>query len=268
MREQTGVLATDLDGTFLPLEGHFENAEDLKVIQSRLHDKRIPLCFVTGRHFESIQNAMKEFHLPEPDWIICDVGSTIRRNNLGVFEIVKEYEAHLSEMIVEHPIGELRKVLSEIEQLCLQEDEKQGAFKLSYYVDQDSLVEAVAAIEAYLTQMNAPYSVIHSIDPFNGDGLIDLLPTSVSKAYALDWWSKAVGLPRETIVFAGDSGNDLAAMTAGFRTIVVGNASDNLVAQVKQAHERERWPDRLFHASKVATSGVLEGLIHFGLVSE
>lgn len=117
-----------------------------------------------------------------------------------------------------------------------------------------------------LDEWSAPYSLIHSIDPFNGDGLIDLLPRGVSKAFALSWWSRHVGISHEAVVYAGDSGNDLAAFTAGYRTIVVGNAARSLCKQVRDSHEQAGWRDLLFVAQAHATSGVLAGCKMFGLI--
>ena len=71
---------------------------------------------------------------------------------------------------------------------------------------------------------------------------------------------------RESIVFAGDSGNDLAALTAGYRAILVGNADRSLAHQALQAHQQSNWSDRLYLAREKATSGVLEGCRWFGLV--
>lgn len=265
MNNQCAVLATDLDGTFIPLASNQKNFDDLKMIQQTLQSKGIQLCFVTGRHYESVQQAMIEFHLPTPEWIICDVGTTIRRNSGGAFEVLEDYRKHLAELIKLLPVTALREQLMTFEGLTLQESEKQGEFKLSYYADHQLLTEHVAKIERLLSEQAAPYSIIHSVDPFNGDGLIDLLPKSVSKAYALDWWSRHIELPREAIIFAGDSGNDLAALTAGFRTILVGNAESTLVEQVRVHHQEQGWENFFYHAQEHATSGVLEGLRHFNM---
>jgi hypothetical protein len=55
-----------------------------------------------------------------------------------------------------------------------------------------------------------------------GNGLIDLLPTNVSKAHALAWWVDHARMMPDSIVFASDSGKELAALTAGYRAILVG----------------------------------------------
>ena len=121
-------------------------------------------------------------------------------------------------------------------------------------------------IQKRLDHASAPYSMIHSVDPFNGDGLIDLLPQDVSKAHALSWWVEHVGVAPGGIVFAGDSGNDLAALSAGYQAIVVGNADRSVAQQAQEAHESAGFSDRLYLAEAPATSGVLEGCRWYGLV--
>jgi len=260
------VLATDLDGTFIPLDGNAGNQADLQILTSQfaLHD--ISLIFVTGRHFESVVQAIKDFRLPQPKWIICDVGTSIfQRQVAGEFTPVVAYQKYQDQIIAGMPVVILRNWLESIPGLRLQEEEKQGRFKLSFYAEAAKLDELVDRIQENLDQINAPYSIIHSVDPFNGDGLIDLLPATVSKAHALEWWFEAYDLNPQDIVFAGDSGNDLAALTAGYRTILVGNADRTLAQRVYNLHRESGWENRLYLARGTATTGVLEGCRWFGL---
>jgi hydroxymethylpyrimidine pyrophosphatase-like HAD family hydrolase len=97
--------------------------------------------------------------------------------------------------------------------------------------------------------------------------LIDLLPDGVSKAYSLAWWVESRGEPCESIIYAGDSGNDYAALTAGYQSILVGNADRTLAKKVSDFHQSHGWNDRLFLATQAATSGVLEGFRHFAAAS-
>jgi HAD superfamily hydrolase (TIGR01484 family) len=258
------VLATDLDGTLIPLEGNRQNRADLASVAAHLSSRKMLLAFVTGRHFESVSQAIREHGLPLPDWIICDVGTSVfRQQASGEFASVEAYQEHLGELIASLSIDELKSRLKTVQGLRIQEPEKQGRFKLSYYADASRLDELVALVERELRRDDAPYSIIHSVDPFTGDGLIDLLPAGVSKAYALAWWTEFVDLDPQAIIFAGDSGNDLAALTAGYRAILVGNADPDLARRVTQRHHDRGWKDRLLLASNPATSGVLEGLRWF-----
>ncbi|GAA5504926.1 HAD-IIB family hydrolase [Novipirellula caenicola] len=265
------VLATDLDGTFIPLDDHDDHRRDLGEVQRFLSEHAMELLFVTGRHFASVQDAIAQHTLPSPEWIICDVGTTIMRRDAAAADIdaaavsmqrVQAYHDDLAAIVGPIATTDLMKQFSGIKGTRIQEPEKQGAFKLSYYADASHLESILDQFQQKLEQISAPYSIIASVDPFNGDGLIDLLPRGVSKAYALRWWAEHMSVPPEAIVFAGDSGNDLAALTAGYRAIVVHNASDELKQNVTEAHRLANTEDHVFVASKKATSGVMEGLKH------
>ncbi|QDV69876.1 Mannosylfructose-phosphate phosphatase [Rosistilla carotiformis] len=265
MTARPTVLATDLDGTLIPLEGNPANRRDLLRLHNHFESADATLVFVTGRHLESARQAITDFQLPCPDWIVCDVGSTIcRSSGDGRFESVAPYEACLDKLADGVSLADVHAALKSIDGLRLQESEKQGRFKLSYYADQAVLPTVTQQVGARISEL--PYSMISSVDPFNGDGLIDLLPRGTSKAFALQWWTEHVGREATDLIFAGDSGNDLAALTAGYRAIVVGNASDAVVQAARAAHRDAGWTDRLHVAREVATSGVLEGCRFHGLI--
>ena len=259
-----GVLATDLDGTLIPLGNCPENKSDLLSLAETIRQRDLSLVFITGRHISSVKAAIAEFELPIPDWIICDVGTSVFRV-IGPkqFEPVGQYANRLAEILGADNIQPLASRLEQIPGLRRQEDEKQGQFKLSYYVDAEQLSASSGAIAKTLDASGIKHELIASVDPFNGDGLIDILPLGVSKAFALDWWTTFRGVDAESVVFAGDSGNDLAAMIAGYKTIVVGNADRSLATQVTAHHKKHGWENRLCLSQSKATSGVLEGLTFF-----
>ena len=262
----TRVLATDLDGTLIPLEGHPQNVADLQTLTKLLKDTDITLVFVTGRHLDAIKNLIAQHALPRPDWVIGDVGTSLyRSSDNGNFEAFDDYQKHQAEITSALPIGELRGALEGIKGLVPQEDEKQGQFKLSYYTAPEDLEPLADRLKEFIEVNSAPYSLIQSIDPFTKGGLIDFLPKSISKAYALDWWHDLENRDKEETLFAGDAGNDLAALVGGYRSIIVGNADDKLVDAVQSAHNRAGWHGRLHKAEGLATSGVLEGCRQFGL---
>ncbi len=260
------ILATDLDGTLIPLPDDAQNQVDLETLTRKLETAGVTLVYITGRHFTSALDAIDQFRLPNPAWLICDVGTSIfQRVPAGGFQPVAAYQDHQSQITASLPITALRRQLEAIAGLRMQESEKQGRFKLSYYADAARLDELADRVQQQLDVIEAPYSLIHSIDPFNGDGLIDLLPHRVSKAHALAWWAADTGVLQDAIIFAGDSGNDLAALCAGYRAIVVGNADRSVASRAIDAHRAAAFVDRLYLASSSATSGVLEACYHFGL---
>jgi HAD superfamily hydrolase (TIGR01484 family) len=262
------ILATDLDGTLIPLDDDPQNRVDLQTLTAQIECRGITLIYITGRHLAYAVQAIEDHELPLPNWLICDVGTSIfRREPSGRFDLVAAYQLHQDRIVASLPIDALREqLLASSDGLRLQEQEKQGRFKLSFYTDAGRLDELVARIQQELKKSRAPYTIVPSIDPFNDDGLIDVLPATVSKAYALEWLVQHMGSSREAVVFAGDSGNDLAALTAGYRAVLVGNADRLIAKQVSQVHRESGWKNRLYLARGQATSGVLEGCRWYGLV--
>ena len=258
------LLATDLDGTLIPLPDREDNRRDLDVLKDELSRHQVTLAYVTGRHLESAVEAMHQHELPEPEWIICDVGTSIyQHTGGGQTQLLEAYCAHQDEIVASSPRDDLQQSLDSIDGLRRQEPHKQGRFKLSYYTDASELEHIVKLINTKLQEQAASWEVTASVDPFNNDGLIDLLPSGISKSAALQWWVRYTERNLDEAVFAGDSGNDFSALTAGFRAILVGNADRQLAARVESHHQQQGWSDRLYLATGAATSGVLEGCQYF-----
>jgi hydroxymethylpyrimidine pyrophosphatase-like HAD family hydrolase len=268
------VLATDLDGTLIPLQDNPRNVRDLRVLDEQLRQAAMQLIFVTGRHLASVSTVMAQAQLPVPDWIIADVGTSIYQRvpspaeqpgsaTVPAYTLCASYADELGGIIGQFTVGQLMQALAPIDSLRLQEAEKQTPFKLSYYVDHQHLLAAKQQIQRCLDDAAAPYSMVSSVDPFSGDGLIDLLPRDVTKAYGIQWWAAQQGIKRQQILYAGDSGNDAAVFAAGFRSIVVGNAAEDVRHAAAQAHAQAGWSDLLYTSQLPATSGVLAGLRHF-----
>jgi len=258
------VLATDLDGTLIPLEGELPNQEDLRILTKAFERPDRTLVFATGRPFDSVMEAISQIPLPKPDWIICDVGSRIMHHEDGEWKEMAAYDKHLNEITAGVSRVDVEAALHDIDGLTLQIPEHQTEVKISYECESADLEVILEDVAARIREL--PYTCMGSIDPFQDCGLIDVMPGRVSKAYALIWLSTHVDYRPDEAIYAGDSGNDLAALAAGFHAIVVANASEGLADKVSALQKERGIPaDRLYQAKGSASSGVLEGCRHFGL---
>jgi hydroxymethylpyrimidine pyrophosphatase-like HAD family hydrolase len=89
----------------------------------------------------------------------------------------------------------------------------------------------------------------------------------VAKDRAVRYLMERHGLDPDRVVYAGDSGNDGAAMLAGYWSIVVGNASSRFKEELR-ANARDRGvADRIYFAERSFAEGVIEGCRHFGLLA-
>lgn len=259
------VLATDLDGTLIPLPETPDNENDLILLKNRLKESGSTLVFATGRHFESVIKAIEEYALPTPEWIVCDVGSAIYKRTGDHFELFTAYETHLLQTSEGMDRQAIEQALEAIKGLELQAPDHQQRFKISYQSAADTVDQLVDHINDHLKARGLPYECMGSLDPFSNWGLLDVLPRGVSKAYALLWLSTHADFVPDKVIYSGDSGNDYAALACGFRAIIVGNASDGLGQKVEAALLERGIEDRLYIAQGKATSGVLEGCRQFGL---
>lgn len=258
-------LFSDLDGTLIPLDSKVANNRDLIALGNLLTQSGIGLAYVTGRHLSSALDAKLEYDLPTPSYIVCDVGTTIAAPETdGLWLPMSPYQQQLASLTAGWNPQKVIDGVASVDALRLQEPEKQSQFKISFYTDQHTMANSVVKIQQWIEHSKAPYSIIDSVSPFTGDGLIDLLPKNVDKGYAARWLANHLAISFEdSVVFAGDSGNDTAALTSGCRAILVGNADQQVAETIQRMMDEKGAAARLFLSSTHATSGVLEGIRHF-----
>jgi HAD superfamily hydrolase (TIGR01484 family) len=258
------ILATDLDGTLIPLDGHPANQADLITLAKLLQEHAMGLIFVTGRPYPSVMQVMQSAKLPHPEWILCDVGTSIyERDKTGNYQLLHAYQDHLDTIAGNVSRQAVVEALAGQVDIELQSTDNQRPHKISYQCDAAVIDDAISAISDRLNEQLPTWHALSSVDPFDGRGLIDILPAGASKAHGLLWLAQHANMDPSAIIFSGDSGNDLAALTAGFRAIVVGNAAPSVVAEVKQQLGARKLSHRLYLAKNDASSGVLQGLHHF-----
>lgn len=261
------ALATDLDGTLIPLPGEPLQRWACARLKFLLRHDGIPFTFATGRHFDSAFAAIAEHGLPVPQWIVCNVGTDIHvRREDGSFECMHAFQAHLAELTQGVTTALVREAVSDFDALQLQPEATQGDYKLSFFVAPAVMESMAEQLRQRMQERGLHYEVMTSLDPSKADGLIDLLPAGVHKAHAVVWLADFVGFSPDHVIYAGDSGNDYAALTHGFRAIVVQNASPGLADKVEAELASAGKDKRCFyHSPYGATAAVLDGCLHYGL---
>lgn len=266
MPEATFLLASDLDGTLIPPPGVGGDG-GVVALRAALRERRGRLAYVTGRHLALALEGIEAHDLPMPDVLVCDVGTSLFVLTETGYEQDAGYRAVMSTAAGGVELSSLGRTLETVDGLRPQEPEKQAAFKLSYYAPGGEEGEALAArVTETLADSAASVNVVYSVDAVAGVGLIDVLPAGIAKDTAVRYLHDRSGLPDERLVYAGDSGNDRAAMLSGFNVVVVGNAADRFKRSIlHEAHERGLG-DRVYVAEAFYAAGVLEGCRHYGLL--
>jgi len=166
----------------------------------------------------------------------------------------------------------MKKGIGLSEGLELQEKEKQNDFKLSYYMtDLSKKDEIISQIKRYLnTALNTV--LIYSVDPIKNVGLIDILPKIATKMTAIEFLRERMGVDKKDVFYSGDSGNDILPLTNGYRAILVKNAPEDIKSEVSRINEEKGNSENIYIAKGTEklngnySSGILEGLEHFGLI--
>ncbi len=260
------LLASDLDGTLIPLERDAQRLREVAELVSAIRaSEGLRLAYVTGRHLSLAQAGIAELGLPSPDWFVCDVGTSLYRRANGGFEQDPVYLQAMRTAFGGLSGEEVRAAIGAIEGLDLQEEEKQAEFKVSYYTrgQPEPFQETV---RSRLDAAHAKANLVVSHDPVSGRGLLDVLPFGIAKDYAVRYLHDHTGVDEEHLVYAGDSGNDRAAMLTGYRVIVVGNADPALKKDLGIESIARGIAERIYFAKHSYARGVLEGLRHFGFL--
>jgi HAD superfamily hydrolase (TIGR01484 family) len=266
------LLSSDLDRTILPNGAQPESPEAREHLGTLAVRPEVRLAYVSGRHRRLIQQAIEDYDIPVPNFAIGDVGTTIYHIEHDQWYVWENWSEAIAPDWNGATPQDLERVFHDLDELRLQEPEKQNTFKLSYYtpeeVDHRSLVnEMYSRLEA----RNVNASLIWSIDEAAHLGLLDVLPASATKLHAVEFLMQEQGFEFDNTVFAGDSGNDLPVVVSGrLQSVLVKNAHADVVTQAEAALEAIGQRQRLYVAqggflgmNGHYSAGVLEGLAHF-----
>ena len=267
------ILATDLDRTLLP-NGRWEaDGEAISIFNELTEQQGVLVVYVTGRNLSLTERAIEEFGVRFPSVLCGDVGTTIRRREHGQWKIDHGWTAHVQHASPRWNAAAIKHLVAGIDGLKEQAREHQNQFKQSYDVDLNKKGEVLRVITE-LVAGKFDEVTVYSVDSQANKGLVDFLPASATKRAAVEYVADDYGTPRGEVVFCGDSGNDIFPLTADFSGVLVRNADDQLVENVKKAM-RDNPALKVYFAkgdfrglSGYYTSGVIEGAYHYGVLSD
>ena len=265
------LLCSDMDRTLLPNGAHPESPGARERLRHLVQRPEVTLAYVTGRNRQLILEAIEAYDLPHPDFAVGDVGATIYRVHDGRWHVWDNWERKIASDWKGMDRAQLSSLLEKFDELELQEPEKQGRFKLSYYTpvhtDQRRLRRKMSA---KLDEADIQASIIWSVDEAADKGLMDVLPESATKHQAVRFIMQQEGFAEKETVFAGDSGNDMPALTSGLQAVMVSNASDAVRTEALREMHAKAMTERLYIAkggflgmNGNYAAGILEGLAHF-----
>lgn len=265
------LICTDLDRTLLPNGSQPESPEARATFTRLVSRPEVTLAYVSGRHRELVEDAIREYGLPLPDWVIGDVGTTIYRVRTREWLHWSEWEQDIAADWPGLTANDLRPLFTDLPSLRLQEESKQNRYKLSYYLPLQTDIDALQReMSRRLNAQKIAASLIYSVDEATSTGLLDVLPARATKLHAVEFLMQHQGFDVTNTVFAGDSGNDLPVLASAIQSVLVANADCEVVEQAKTQALQQGTMAAFYMAqggflgmNGNYSAGILEGVAHY-----
>lgn len=234
------LLVSDIDNTLIG---------DWDALQSLLEKMRgatgkVGFGIATGRRLESALKVLKEWKVPPPDVLVTAVGTEIYYRDS--MEPDPGYRLQLDYRWEPQAV---REAMQDLPGVRMQGAAEQRRYKISYFVDPDEAPE-VREIIGRLRQKHLHANVVFSHGMY-----LDVLPVRASKGSAIRYLADKWGIPVDSILVAGDSGNDAEMLSGNTLGVVVGNHS----AELEALRDRER----VYFADGRYAWGILEGIEYY-----
>lgn len=247
------LLCTDLDRTLLPNGHEPEHPQARQAFRRFCQLPFVTLVYVSGRDRGLMQQAIAEYAIPQPDYAITDVGTTIYAIEGGHWHNDVRWHEHLAASWRGLSRQHLQEALDSLKALVLQSDARQNRYKLSYEVpagvDTDKLLKEV---RSRLAQLDVDVELIWSLDDIKQIGLLDILPLHACKRKAIEFLQHKVGCGQSGTVFAGDSGNDLAVLASPIRSVLVANATEEVREEAVRLAKENTTSSTLYIADNIS----------------
>lgn len=245
LADASHLLVTDIDDTLIG------DAEALGRLLAwrRANAPRVAFGVATGRSFARTLEVLEEWKVPLPEVLVTSVGTEIRF--APDLKPDRAWEGHIRHGWRR---DEVVRALAAAPGLKKQPEENDGPYKASWDVLPGRHVD-LQGIRRLLRGRGLSARLVFSQGRF-----LDVLPVRASKGLAVRFLAYRLGLPLESFLVSGDSGNDLEMLVGDTMAVVVGNHKPEL--------EELRGRDRVYFATAPFAGGILEGIEHYRFATE
>ena len=278
------LLCTDLDRTLIPNGDRQESENARRRFAEVACRPEITLVYVSGRDRNLVEKAIAEFAIPEPGWVIGDVGSSLyqlqpnhraggQSDHAGKpsWLFSRAWQEEISLDWPGFARKQIAETLKDFGELVPQEPERHGSYKLSYYLPIGFELEKLRSkITSKHEERGVHSCLIYSVYPQTQQGLLDVMPLRATKLHAVEFLMKQLGITAANTVFAGDSGNDMPILTSSVPSVLVANADPDIIEEARSCSIEKGTSEFLYLAkgnflgmNGNYSAGILEGLAHY-----
>ena len=265
------LLASDLDRTLIPNDVFPESPQAKPRFRKLCQSEAIRLVYVSGRSQAQMKEAIRVYDLPEPNFAITDVGSSLFACHSGFWSPMDEwFQTHQASGWTSRTHHELSNLDGQL-RFRLQKQENQTPYKVSFVWDLNQSIDQLKQhVKNVLRELGLKANLIWSEDPLTHEGLLDILPPSADKLRSLLFLGNLLQIPTTRMFFAGDSGNDLAVLSSPIPSVLVANAADEIKGEalsLAKKNQNEKWlylaTGNFQQMNGNYVGGILEGFSHF-----
>lgn len=184
------LFSTDIDGTIY--DGPRSAAIFSDFWKSTTEDRL--LVYKTGRSLYATRQLIDEANLPQPDFLICGVGTTI--HDCAADQALDEYRVRIGR---NWNFDVVHEVVSAQTAARPQPAECQNANKCSWFWE-NAAASVIDAVVAEIEQRGVKAQAVYSS---NVD--LDILPVRANKGNAVRWLAEYLGIEMRDVIAVGDS---------------------------------------------------------------
>ncbi|MHA2936714.1 HAD-IIB family hydrolase [Vibrio sp. RC27] len=265
------IICTDLDRTLLPNGDQKESSQAREQFRQLAAHPGTIIVYASGRDAQLVEDALAEWDLPFPDYLIADVGSTIYTREQGTWQKWESWRQTLRQDWNALSPEQIFQRLPQIDGLRLQPPHQQEEFKLSFFVEPTELLPKISELLVEtLTELDIASNCIPSINEHENHGLIDILPAKANKLLAIRFLVNTLQLNAEQLLYSGDSGNDMEVLASEYKSVLVANATQEVKELALREAQNHNNSDSLYLAkgdlpglNGCYAAGIIEGFDHF-----
>lgn len=239
------LLICDVDDTLLGRDDATRRFAD--VVADR---DRPMVVYNSSRFLASILESIRTTDLPGPDAVIGGMGTEVQAHSdrLKQSDAAAAFDDRARTLAVPGFGERVRTLLGRHDRVTVQPHSNQSDLKASFYVPGAD----ASLLDTFRSMLESDH--LDGELTYSSDRDLDVLPRGVNKASACRFVAETLGYDDDHVIACGDSGNDRAMLTAGFRAVIVGNAKPELADVTGK---------KIYRATATHADGVLEGLHHW-----